>query len=94
MESLPKKSIRNGPWPLPVHELPEQWTHTKKLAIQVKQNVAPLQANEVSILRRKCQQFEVRGLGRGGARGAASPRQPGDRDGDGSLTVSAWWSRS
>lgn len=25
----------------------------------MKQNVAPLQANEVSILRRKCQQFEV-----------------------------------
>uniref|UniRef100_A0A5F9CH25 Dynein axonemal heavy chain 17 n=1 Tax=Oryctolagus cuniculus TaxID=9986 RepID=A0A5F9CH25_RABIT len=39
-------------------ELPEQWTNTKKLAIQVKQNVAPLQANEVSILRRRCQQFE------------------------------------
>uniref|UniRef100_A0A4X1UMY0 Dynein axonemal heavy chain 17 n=1 Tax=Sus scrofa TaxID=9823 RepID=A0A4X1UMY0_PIG len=43
---------------LKLQELPEQWTHTKKLAIQVKQNVAPLQANEVSILRRKCQQFE------------------------------------
>lgn len=40
-------------------ELPEQWTNTKKLAIQAKQNVAPLQANEVNILRRKCQQFEV-----------------------------------
>lgn len=44
-------------------ELPEQWTNTKKLAIQVKQNVAPLQANEVNILRRKCQQFEVAGAG-------------------------------
>ncbi|XP_057571174.1 dynein axonemal heavy chain 17 [Hippopotamus amphibius kiboko] len=43
-----------------LQELPEQWTNTKKLAIQVKQNVAPLQANEVSILRRKCQQFELR----------------------------------
>ncbi|XP_054988433.1 dynein axonemal heavy chain 17 [Sorex araneus] len=43
-----------------LQELPEQWTATKKLALQVKQNVAPLQANEVSILRRKCQQFEVR----------------------------------
>lgn len=42
-----------------LQELPEQWTTTKKLAFQVKQNVAPLQANEVSILRRKCQQFEV-----------------------------------
>ncbi|XP_039082400.1 dynein heavy chain 17, axonemal [Hyaena hyaena] len=43
-----------------LQELPEQWTNTKKLAIQVKQNVAPLQANEVNILRRKCQQFELR----------------------------------
>uniref|UniRef100_A0A8C5P513 Dynein axonemal heavy chain 17 n=1 Tax=Jaculus jaculus TaxID=51337 RepID=A0A8C5P513_JACJA len=41
-------------------ELPEKWTNTKKLAIQVKQNVAPLQANEVNILRRKCQQFEIK----------------------------------
>uniref|UniRef100_A0A8C2LLZ8 Dynein axonemal heavy chain 17 n=1 Tax=Cricetulus griseus TaxID=10029 RepID=A0A8C2LLZ8_CRIGR len=41
-------------------ELPEKWTHTKKLAIQVKQNVSPLQANEVNILRRKCQQFELK----------------------------------
>uniref|UniRef100_A0A8C2VBK0 Dynein axonemal heavy chain 17 n=1 Tax=Chinchilla lanigera TaxID=34839 RepID=A0A8C2VBK0_CHILA len=43
-----------------LRELPEQWTNTKKLAIQVKQNVAPLQANEVNILRRKCQQFELK----------------------------------
>uniref|UniRef100_A0A8C9JNR1 Dynein axonemal heavy chain 17 n=1 Tax=Panthera tigris altaica TaxID=74533 RepID=A0A8C9JNR1_PANTA len=34
-----------------LQELPEQWTNTKKLAIQVKQNVAPLQANEVNIQR-------------------------------------------
>ncbi|XP_061245817.1 dynein axonemal heavy chain 17 isoform X1 [Bos javanicus] len=43
-----------------LQELPEQWTNTKKLALQVKQNVSPLQANEVSILRRKCQQFELK----------------------------------
>ncbi|XP_036766314.2 dynein axonemal heavy chain 17 [Manis pentadactyla] len=43
-----------------LQELPEQWTNVKKLAIQVKQNVAPLQANEVSILRQKCQQFELK----------------------------------
>lgn len=42
-----------------LQELPEQWNNTKKLSFQVKQNVAPLQANEVSIIRRKCQQFEV-----------------------------------
>lgn len=71
------------PVPAPPQELPEQWTNTKKLALQVKQNVAPLQANEVNILRRKCQQFEVRpplgaGLGAGPAtacgRGAGGPR--------------------
>uniref|UniRef100_A0A673VKH9 Dynein axonemal heavy chain 17 n=1 Tax=Suricata suricatta TaxID=37032 RepID=A0A673VKH9_SURSU len=45
---------------LKLQELPEQWTNTKKLAIQVRQNVAPLQANEVNILRRRCQQFELR----------------------------------
>ncbi|XP_067164351.1 dynein axonemal heavy chain 17 [Apteryx mantelli] len=43
-----------------LHDLPEQWNNAKKLSFQVKQNVAPLQANEVNILRRKCQQFEVR----------------------------------
>ncbi|XP_006886407.1 PREDICTED: dynein heavy chain 17, axonemal [Elephantulus edwardii] len=43
-----------------LQELPEQWANTKKLALQVKQNVAPLQANEVNILRRKCQQFEIK----------------------------------
>ncbi|XP_077022232.1 dynein axonemal heavy chain 17 isoform X3 [Tamandua tetradactyla] len=43
-----------------LQELPEHWTNTKKLAVQAKQNVAPLQANEVNILRRKCQQFELR----------------------------------
>ncbi|KAF6093339.1 dynein axonemal heavy chain 17 [Phyllostomus discolor] len=45
---------------LKLQELPEQWTNTKKLALQVKQNVAPLQANEVNILRRRCQQFELK----------------------------------
>lgn len=53
-------------------ELPEQWTNTKKLAIQVKQNVAPLQANEVNILRRKCQQFEVACRAWAGAAAAAA----------------------
>uniref|UniRef100_A0A8D0H5U7 Dynein axonemal heavy chain 17 n=1 Tax=Sphenodon punctatus TaxID=8508 RepID=A0A8D0H5U7_SPHPU len=43
-----------------LHDLPEQWNNTKKLSFQVKQNVAPLQANEVTILRRKCQQFEIK----------------------------------
>ncbi|XP_075760265.1 dynein axonemal heavy chain 17 isoform X2 [Pelodiscus sinensis] len=43
-----------------LHDLPEQWNNTKKLSFQVKQNVAPLQATEVAILRRKCQQFEIK----------------------------------
>ncbi|XP_021270931.1 dynein heavy chain 17, axonemal [Numida meleagris] len=43
-----------------LQELPEHWDNTKKLSFHVKQNVAPLQANEVNIIRKKCQQFEVR----------------------------------
>ncbi|OXB61088.1 hypothetical protein ASZ78_013651 [Callipepla squamata] len=43
-----------------LQELPKQWDDTKKLSFHMKQNVAPLQANEVNIIRRKCQQFEVR----------------------------------
>ncbi|XP_054702261.1 dynein axonemal heavy chain 17 [Grus americana] len=45
---------------LQLHDLPEHWDSTKKLSLRVKQSVAPLQANEVNIIRRKCQQFEVR----------------------------------
>ncbi|KAL2078484.1 hypothetical protein ACEWY4_026169 [Coilia grayii] len=41
-------------------DLPEHWNNTKKSALQVKQNVAPLQAHEVNIIRRKCQQFEIK----------------------------------
>ncbi|XP_072167681.1 dynein beta chain, ciliary [Diadema setosum] len=43
-----------------LQELPEQWNNTKKIAITVKQQVAPLQANEVAIIRRKCTSFDVR----------------------------------
>uniref|UniRef100_A0A8C3GPM7 Dynein axonemal heavy chain 17 n=1 Tax=Cairina moschata TaxID=8855 RepID=A0A8C3GPM7_CAIMO len=43
---------------LQLQELPEHWDNTKKLSFRVKQNVAPLQTNEVNIIRRKCQQFE------------------------------------
>jgi hypothetical protein len=39
--------------------------------MQVKQNVIPLQANEVSTLRRKCQQFEVPRSAPGGSRGSS-----------------------
>lgn len=39
-------------------ELPEQWQSTKKLALTVKQQVAPLQAAEVSGIRKKITTFD------------------------------------
>ncbi|XP_008058125.2 dynein heavy chain 9, axonemal-like [Carlito syrichta] len=42
-----------------LEELPEKWSNTKKMAIIVRQQVAPLQANEVTILRQKCTAFDV-----------------------------------
>ena len=41
-------------------ELPEQWNNVKKVSIAMKQTVAPLQANEVNIIRRKLATFDVR----------------------------------
>ncbi|RDD42081.1 Dynein beta chain, ciliary [Trichoplax sp. H2] len=43
-----------------LRELPEKWNNTKKISVTVKQSVAPLQAAEVAIIRRKCGQFEVK----------------------------------
>lgn len=54
-----------------MQELPEQWDNTKKLSFHVKQNVAPLQTNEVNIIRRKCQQFEVWRWGERGQTGGS-----------------------
>ncbi|XP_075025374.1 dynein axonemal heavy chain 17 [Calonectris borealis] len=45
---------------LQLHELPEHWDGTKKLCLRVKHSAAPLQANEVNIIHKKCQQFEIR----------------------------------
>ncbi|KAM3922058.1 dynein axonemal heavy chain 9 [Leptodactylus fuscus] len=42
-----------------LEELPEKWNNIKKMAITVKQQVAPLQANEVTQLRRNCASFDV-----------------------------------
>ncbi|XP_044152524.1 dynein axonemal heavy chain 9 [Bufo gargarizans] len=42
-----------------LEELPEKWNNIKKMAITVKQHVAPLQANEVTLLRRTCASFDV-----------------------------------
>ncbi|XP_071672368.1 dynein axonemal heavy chain 17 isoform X2 [Patagioenas fasciata] len=47
---------------LQLQELPERWDGTKKLALRAKQNTAPLQANEVNAIHKKCHQFEVRQL--------------------------------
>ncbi|KAM4673740.1 dynein axonemal heavy chain 9 [Amazona ochrocephala] len=43
-----------------LEELPEKWSHTKKVAQAVKQHVAPLQASEGAALRRRCAAFEGR----------------------------------
>ncbi|NXY82432.1 DYH17 protein, partial [Alcedo cyanopectus] len=40
---------------LQLHDLPEHWNSTKKLCLLVKQNVAPLQANEANTILKKCQ---------------------------------------
>ncbi|KYO17832.1 hypothetical protein Y1Q_0011500 [Alligator mississippiensis] len=37
-----------------IQELPEKWKNLKKIAFTVKHEVAPLQSNEVSVIRRKC----------------------------------------
>ncbi|KAM4626866.1 dynein axonemal heavy chain 11-like [Discoglossus pictus] len=43
-----------------IEELPERWKNLKKIAFTVKHEVAPLQSNEVSVIRRKCVLFEVK----------------------------------
>ncbi|KOC63714.1 Dynein beta chain, ciliary [Habropoda laboriosa] len=42
-----------------LQELPEQWSNTKKLALMVKQQVAPLQAGEVSRIRGRISAFDT-----------------------------------
>ena len=43
-----------------MQELPEQWNNVKKQSVVMKQDVAPLQVEEVSNLRRKLATFDVR----------------------------------
>uniref|UniRef100_H0Z5T6 Dynein axonemal heavy chain 17 n=1 Tax=Taeniopygia guttata TaxID=59729 RepID=H0Z5T6_TAEGU len=43
-----------------LEELPEKWSQVKKLAQAVKQQVAPLQAAEVTALRQSCAAFDAR----------------------------------
>lgn len=42
-----------------LQELPEKWKNTKKMATTVRQQVAPLQANEVALLRQRCTAFDT-----------------------------------
>ncbi|XP_055553184.1 dynein axonemal heavy chain 17 isoform X2 [Falco cherrug] len=53
-EEMPEKIY------LQLNDLPEHWDSTKKLCLRVKQNMAPLQANKVNLICRKCQQFKAR----------------------------------
>lgn len=43
-----------------LQELPEQWSNTKKIAITVKQQLAPLQAAEVTFIRKRIIDFDNR----------------------------------
>lgn len=43
-----------------LQELPEQWNNTKKIALTVKQQVAPLQAAEVACIRKRIADFDIR----------------------------------
>ncbi|XP_043921477.1 dynein axonemal heavy chain 11 [Protopterus annectens] len=43
-----------------LEELPEKWNNTKKISLSVKHEVAPLQAAEVSVIRRKCAAFDMK----------------------------------
>ncbi|KAL7826037.1 hypothetical protein SRHO_G00337750 [Serrasalmus rhombeus] len=43
-----------------LEELPDKWKNLKKVAFTVKHEVAPLQSNEVAVIRRKCVRFEVK----------------------------------
>ncbi|XP_040604816.1 dynein heavy chain 9, axonemal isoform X6 [Mesocricetus auratus] len=42
-----------------LEELPEKWKNMKKMAVTVRQQVAPLQANEVALLRQQCTAFDA-----------------------------------
>ncbi|NWI85455.1 DYH9 protein, partial [Pitta sordida] len=45
-----------------LEELPEKWNQVKKLAVAVRQHVAPLQANEMTVLRQSCAAFDAQQL--------------------------------
>uniref|UniRef100_A0A4W3JPZ5 Dynein axonemal heavy chain 11 n=1 Tax=Callorhinchus milii TaxID=7868 RepID=A0A4W3JPZ5_CALMI len=43
-----------------LEELPEKWNNTKKIAVSVKHEVAPLQTAEVSLIRKQCVAFDAK----------------------------------
>ncbi|XP_061675536.1 dynein axonemal heavy chain 11 isoform X2 [Syngnathoides biaculeatus] len=43
-----------------LEELPEKWNRAKKLSLKVRHEVAPMQNEEVLVLRRRCMEFEVK----------------------------------
>jgi dynein heavy chain len=43
-----------------LNDLPEQWSHVKKLSVSIKDQVAPLQAKEVDVLQQKCNRFDMK----------------------------------
>ncbi|NXG00742.1 DYH9 protein, partial [Sakesphorus luctuosus] len=45
-----------------LEELPEKWNQVKKLAVAVRQHVAPLQASEMTALRQSCAAFDAQQL--------------------------------
>ncbi|XP_034845512.1 dynein heavy chain 9, axonemal [Mirounga leonina] len=42
-----------------LEELPEKWNNVKKMAVTMRQQVAPLQVNEVAVLRQRCSAFDL-----------------------------------
>ncbi|XP_077576473.1 dynein axonemal heavy chain 11 [Stigmatopora nigra] len=43
-----------------IKELPEKWNSAKKLSLTVRHEVAPMQNQEVMVLRKRCSEFEVK----------------------------------
>ncbi|XP_037532275.1 dynein heavy chain 11, axonemal [Nematolebias whitei] len=43
-----------------MEELPEKWNKVKKLALKVRQEVAPMQSAEVMVLRQQCMDIEIK----------------------------------
>lgn len=43
-----------------VNDLPEEWSNVKKLAVTMRDQVAPLQAKEVDVLQQRCNKFEAK----------------------------------